>query len=551
VLLVESPPVVAYAAVFAAAAVGCLGGAVRAGRVEDAETRRGLMALLVTSGGWAAAHVGLLLVSTRGLKSAVYLVGLVFGFSTVFAWLYFCSAYTGRTYHRQSSVRSAAVGLYLLVVLVKLTNPAHHLYFTTGFVSEPFRHLAIQQGLFHWVVTGLSYTLSAVGMFALFEAFEASDYDARPLGLLVALAGIPVVLDVVGFASPLFLDVIHAPLGVAAFAMGTLFVFEDRFFAVQLTDGVAGPTIFLDDDRRIRECNDAARRLFPGLEGAVGESVDAVPAVARALESDRDVVDVTVDGDRRHYVVSDNAFETGQGSLSRIVVFSDVTRIERQRRELERHDDQLSELASGMRHELRNAVTIIRGNVRWAATQVDDGEIEGARASLRTATETTDRATRLMNDFATLAQYGQSVTDPGQTDVAPTARAAWASTGDDDVALTVDVPDGWSVAANPARLELLFERSFEFLVANGASTVTVAGDGDELRIGGDVTPLAEPPERYFAYGEATDQSAVGTALPMVRTLARVHGWRVSLEAGDGEGDDGGARLVVDLGPSRP
>ncbi|MFC7173024.1 hypothetical protein ACFQL0_06025 [Haloplanus litoreus] len=90
--------------------------------------------------------------------------------------------------------------------------------------------------------------------------------------------------------------------------------------------------------------------------------------MADALADGRGVVDVRIDGDARHYVVSENAFEIGQGSLSRIVVFSDVTRIERHRRELERHDRQLEDLSEGMRHELRNAVTIIRGNALGGRT---------------------------------------------------------------------------------------------------------------------------------------------------------------------------------------
>ncbi|MFC7173025.1 histidine kinase N-terminal 7TM domain-containing protein [Haloplanus litoreus] len=233
-----APYTVAYALLFAAAAAGCGAAAVRARRIEDAETRRGLVVLLATSGIWAASHAGLLLLPTRDLKTAVYLIGLILGFSTVFAWLYFCSAYTGRNYHRRPGFRRAAIALYLAVVVVKITNPIHHLYFTTAFVASPFPHLAIRQGLFHWIVTGLSYTLAAVGMFTLFEAFGDADYDARSLGVLVALSGAPVVLDIVGYATPLLIDMIHAPLGVAAFAVGVLFAFENRFFAVQLTDGV-------------------------------------------------------------------------------------------------------------------------------------------------------------------------------------------------------------------------------------------------------------------------------------------------------------------------
>ena len=533
-------PTLVYALLFAVAGVVCTAGARHARRIEDVDTRHGLVALLATSGSWAVAHALLLLVPSTDLKTVVYLVGLILGFSTVFAWLYFCSAYTGRTYHRRSAYRRAAVALYLVVVAVKVTNPLHHLYFTTAVVAEPFRHLAIQQGLFHWIVTGLSYLLAGVGMFALFEAFTESEYDATPLAGLVALAGLPVVLDIVGYATPMLLDMIHAPLGVAAFTLGVLFVFEDRFFAVQLTGDVDGPTIFLDDDGRVREFNAAARRLFPALDDAVGEPTDAVPGLATALDAADDVVTVDVDGERRHYVVSENAFEVGQGSLGYIVVLSDVTRIERKRRELERHNRQLEDLSDGMRHELRNAVTVVRGNVRWAMARLEDGDVDGARDALRTATDTTDRTTQLMNDFATLAQYGRTMTDPVTVEFRDAVRAAWpeAEAGALDASLTVE-GDG-TVEADPARFELLFARAFEFALDNGASTVVVEHRDDGVTITGDGDPPTGDPERYFDYGDAVANTTRGTALPMVRTLAQVHGWHATVDPDYQHG----VRLVV-------
>ena len=533
-------PALVYALLFAVAGVVCTAGARHARRIEDADTRHGLIALLATSGSWAVAHALLLLVPSTDLKTVVYLVGLILGFSTVFAWLYFCSAYTGRTYHRRSAYRRAAVALYLVVVAVKVTNPLHHLYFTTAVVAEPFRHLAIQQGLFHWIVTGLSYLLAGVGMFALFEAFAESEYDATPLAGLVALAGLPVVLDIVGYATPMLLDMIHAPLGVAAFTLGVLFVFEDRFFAVQLTGDVDGPTIFLDDDGRVREFNAAARRLFPALDDAVGEPTDAVPGLATALDATDDVVTVDVDGERRHYVVSENAFEVGQGSLGHIVVLSDVTRIERKRRELERHNRQLEDLSDGMRHELRNAVTVVRGNVRWAMTRLEDGDVDGARDALRTATDTTDRTTQLMNDFATLAQYGRTMTDPVAVEFRDAVRAAWPEAEADALDASLTVEGDGTVEADPARFELLFARAFEFALDNGASTVVVERRDDGVTITGDGDPPTGDPERYFDYGDAVANTTRGTALPMVRTLAQVHGWHATVDPDYQHG----VRLVV-------
>ena len=529
-------PVVVYAFVFALSGVVCLLGLRRARQVEDAETRWGLVGLLATSGGGAISHAVLLVLPGTTAKTVVYLAGLILGFSTVFAWLYFCSAYTGRAYHRRPTYRRAATALYLVVVGVKVTNPIHHLYFTTEVVTTPFYHLAIQQGIFHWVVTGLSYTLAAIGMFALFETFVEAEYDAKPLAGLVGLAGLPVVLDVVGYATPLLLDMIHAPLGVAAFTLGVLFVFEDRFFAVQLTEGVEGPTVFLDSEGRIREYNHAARQLFPALDDAVGESVESVPPLAEALDTDTETVSLSVDGERRHYVVSENAFEVGQGSLGRIVVLSDVSRLERQRRELERHNQQLGDLARGMRHELRNAVTVIQGNVEWATKQLESGGVSEARDALRTATNTTNRTTQLMNDFATLAQYGRTMTETEPVDVGGAAQAAWPAGV--DATLTVDVTA--TVEADPARLELLFDRAFEFLLANGASVVTVEQRDDGVAISGDGDPPQGDLDNYFQYDAAVANATSGTILPMVRTLAQVHGWSVRLDSDY----QAGVRIVV-------
>ena len=61
--------------------------------------------------------------------------------------------------------------VFLAVVTVKLTNPVHHLYFTTELVTTPFPHLAVTTGIFHWLVMGLTYALAIVGYFMLLEPF--------------------------------------------------------------------------------------------------------------------------------------------------------------------------------------------------------------------------------------------------------------------------------------------------------------------------------------------------------------------------------------------
>ncbi|MFC7136331.1 histidine kinase N-terminal 7TM domain-containing protein [Halobaculum litoreum] len=359
-----------YVAAYTVAIVGCGVALRRAVSVDDDETRRGLVALLVASGGWAVAQLAYLLAPTADLQYALYLTGLVVGLTTIGGWLYFCSAYTGRSFHRDRTYRRVAVGAYLAVVAIKVTNPFHQLYFTAEFVATPFPHLAVQQGLAHWVVTGLSYSLVAIGFFMLFDQFLEADFDTRPLGALVGATALPVTFDLTEMVTPVLLDLSMEPVGVAVFAVGTLYVFEDRFLSVQLSDGVDEALIYLDEDDRVREANDLARDTLPALRGARGEPIaEVLPEVAAELDGGEGLLDrVAADG-HRYYLVTTTEFVRAHGSVGRLVMLSDVTGSERRRQELARQNEQLESFAAAMRHELFNTLQIVAGRVEIAGTE--------------------------------------------------------------------------------------------------------------------------------------------------------------------------------------
>jgi len=530
----------AYVAVFGVAVLGCAVGIRRALGVADADTRRGLVGVVAGSGGWALFELVFLVAPSRLLKYVAYDLSLVVGLSTVGAWLYFCSAYTGRTFHREPAYRHAAVGTYVAIVAVKLTNHFHGLYFTMTAVDAPFPHLTVQHGTAHWIVAGLSYALVAVGFFMLFELFLEADYDARPLGVLVAITGLPVVLDVVGFTSPLLVDINYEPLGVAAFAVGVLYVYEEEFLAVQLTDGVDEAVVYLDGADRIREYNGHASKLFDALKGATGERFDDVlPAVAATLGDDHPVVERAVDGETRYYLASDTSFSLGQSDIGRMVVFTDVTRTERKRRELERQNEQLEGFAAAIRHELLNTLQIVGGRVTVAGNALDRGNVDAARQSLRTAGDASDRMSDIVDDLSVLARHGKTLRDTERVDFADAVEDAWADADVGDATLSVD-GDG-EVVADRTRLRELLASGFEFAAHNGASEVVVERGDDWFAIAGDGRPPGDAdPEAFFEYGSAVPDSEAGILLPNVRMLAAVHGWTPSL---DTEYEDG-VRVVV-------
>ncbi|CAP14614.2 histidine kinase N-terminal 7TM domain-containing protein [Halobacterium salinarum] len=534
-----------YAGLFVLGAVLTAASILQATRIEDRETRHGLIALLATASGWSVTHVVTLLAPSQLIANAAYLAGLILGFSTVWAWLYFCSAYTGRVLHRDTWVVRGSILAYLSVVAVKLTNPFHHLYYRATYQPASFPAVVVEHGIFHWAVTGLSYALAAIGMFMLFELFREADYGTRPLAGLVAVMALPAILDVYSFASSTLVDLIHSPLGVAVFAVGVLFIHEDRFLAVQLTGDIAEPVALLDEDDRVRAVNDTARSRFPTLRDATGVPLStAAPAIAEHVDGDDDVLALRHSDDTEYYLVAESTFSLGASNLGRVIVFTEITETERHRREVERHNAQLEGFAAGVNHELRNAIQVASGYTAQAASALESENVTDAQQSLARVSDAVDRMADRVNDLSTLARHGRTLRDTTTVDVAAAARAGWQTTDTGDCELTVT--GDTTVSADRVRLEDLFESAFAFTTDNNATAVTVAIHDDGFSIADNgATPSVTDTTRFFDYGDAVPTTEAGMHLPNVQTLARVHGWTVSV---DPDYEDG-VRLEITTDPA--
>ncbi|WP_251954815.1 PAS domain S-box protein [Salinibacter ruber] len=299
-----TPSYLIYLAVFAVAAAGCLAGAWWAyRRVSLPGVRRGLAGLLLASGLWALCHVGVLLSPGLGLKVAFYEAGLTVGFGTVFAWLWLCSAYSGRALHRRPSVRWAAFAVFSAVTLTKLTNRWHGLYFGAEWASVPFPHLAVDHHVIYWLTAGLSYALAAVGFFMLAEPLRRAQVGGGKLAGLFALTALPLGANAIGYATPYLLDLSHEPIGVAAFALGALALRRSRKESCLEEASRAGrearPSLVLSAGGRIQNYNRAAAELIPALRGGIPQEgtpqeeeiagrhlKEALPRLGRALNGE-------------------------------------------------------------------------------------------------------------------------------------------------------------------------------------------------------------------------------------------------------------------------
>ncbi|MBB6646760.1 histidine kinase N-terminal 7TM domain-containing protein [Halobellus ruber] len=536
-----------YSLVFGATALICFAAVRRAlDRLDDSDARTGLVALLATTGLWASFYVGRILSAAPGVQLMFYLLGLIAGLASVGGWLYFCSAYAGKSYHRTPAFRRVAVFVFLTIIAVKLTSPVHGLYFSTAPATTPFPHLVIRLGTLHWIVTGLAYALSAIGFYMLFETFRGSNYTTGRLSLLVGLAGLPVVFDLIaysGYGPVLTLN--YEPIGVALFAVGVLYVADGSFVTVrrfereQLLDELEEGIIIVDADWRVKDTNEAARTLFPELADSVDESVsEVVPELAEVLPAGESrVIRVSESGVERRYLLSMQPLTVGQTTVGRALVLTDVTAIERQRQRVRRHETQLDNFEEAITHELRNTLNVVQGNIELVAADLPpDAEAE---QRIRTASEAVDRMGIIVSDLVMIAQLGRQVEETETVDVDAAMRRAFAAVAGADCGLTTTGLG--EISTDRRRTEQLFESLFEFCLRNGAEAVEASRNSETFVIEDDGQPLsAVDVDRAFAYGQAVPDAESGMLLPVVRTLAEANGWTVDVDAAY----DDGARFVI-------
>ena len=518
---------------FAVSGATCFAAGFHGSRLRNGDARRGLRWLLLLAGAWGFLQAGVLLAGEESTAVALYVLALIVGFATPFAWVYFASAYAGLDYHRRPAYRRGGAALYVAVVGLKLTNPIHGRYFDASLRTEPVRQLLVAEGPLYWASLALAYLLSAAGFYVLYRVFRESEGSSWTLAGLFAATGFAVVPNAVAAAAPGVLPQLsYEPLGVAVFAVGVVYLVEDTFLAVERTatrsfvERTAGGVLVLDADGRLRDHNERATELFPAVAGGAARVEDLSPAVADAYREEHPaLVDVSgADGGERTYCVTSERLAVGGAAFGWALLVQDVTDIERQRERLERHEEQLGDMAGAIAHELRNSVAIADGHLAEAADRLADGDEEGAAESVAVARGRVERIGGVVEDLHTLVRHGRDVGDPTLVDF-ETAVAGAADAADADLGVVVE-GDGRVLAA-PTRLKQVFKNAFAFAGFNEATTVTVSLTDDGFAVADDGRFAAgERGELLFEYESAEPSAEAGMSLPNVRALARVEGWSV-------------------------
>ncbi|MFB6200836.1 MAG: sensor histidine kinase [Halorhabdus sp.] len=208
---------------------------------------------------------------------------------------------------------------------------------------------------------------------------------------------------------------------------------------------------------------------------------------------------------------------------------------EQARRELERQNERLETVAGTVSHDIRNPLTVARGNVELLREDIDD-EAETEVAAIEDAL---DRMETIIEDVLALARQGTTIEATERVELETVAEDAWSSVATRDA--TLSIADTRPIDADRERLRRLLENLFRNAVEHAGTDVTVeVGVTDDGFYVADDGPGIPPGNRaeIFEYGHTTEPEGTGLGLSIVETIADAHGWSVTVE------NDGGARFDV-------
>lgn len=238
-------------------------------------------------------------------------------------------------------------------------------------------------------------------------------------------------------------------------------------------------------------------------------------------------------GERRHFRV--RAVATGAADEQGYLLFTDVTGLERRRRNLAETVARLERIGSVARHDLRNPLEVAKIRLEAARDTGEDVHFQKIAGAL-------DRIEHIVQDV--LAVGSGDIDPTGAIALADVAAAAWETvdTADATLVASTELP---TVRGDPDRLRQLFENLFRNAVEHGGRDVTVTVDplpgGFVVADDGPGVP-EEVRERAFEAGYSTAPDNSGLGLSIVKQIAREHGWHVSLVSGQEPYADTGTRF---------
>jgi PAS domain S-box-containing protein len=201
---------------------------------------------------------------------------------------------------------------------------------------------------------------------------------------------------------------------------------------------------------------------------------------------------------------------------------------------LRERNQQLKEHIATLAHDLRNPLTVAKGNVELALETDDYSGLEASKRGL-------DRIEELLDSITSLAQEDDRVVDPDPVGLRDVAEAAWNVVPTGGASLTVE--ENATVVADPGQLQQLLENLFKNAADHGGPAPTVRvgrfDGGFYVEDDGPGIPAADR-TAVFEMGHSTDPDGTGVGLAVCDRIVDAHGWDIDVRTAC----SGGARFEV-------
>jgi PAS domain S-box-containing protein len=463
------------------------------------------------------------------------------------AWLGVVLAHADRDWRLDGPQLGILLVEPLAFLALVWTNGDHELVWT-DFSTEIVGGSVVltrEFGLAFWAHHAYSYFLVAVGCVVLVGLNFRTNrrFRSQNTALLVA-AAVPLFANtasVFGLLPPQY-DLTAIGFVVTGLAVAVAVFREDLLTVAPATrklgretviDDMDDEVLILDAEGRVVDLNPAAERLLgTTTDEAVGRPLAAIDRSSGEAVADLGTgqTELELDGadGRRYYDARVSTLEGAYPTTSgRVVSLRDVT----ERRQREQRLDVLNRL---LRHNLRNEMNVVGGNVELLAEDLDAAD-PTVRKRLAHIEETIDTMVERGEKVGRLSR-GLDGDGRERVSLAPTVRDAVSRVRENapSAPVTVEVPEGVVVAGGRA-LELAIEELVENAVEHGDPPVTVTaaatGDGHaELRVADEGPGIARQERAVIEKGRETDlEHGSGVGLWLVLWAVREYGGTVGFD----------------------
>ena len=247
------------------------------------------------------------------------------------------------------------------------------------------------------------------------------------------------------------------------------------------------------------------------------------------------------------------AFSDSDVALAKLLAANTQVALGRGERErlLERQTDQMEFFNSILRHDVLNAVTVIRSRAEFLVDELDGEQLQDAETIVRWSDDVTDIVQRVRTVLETLTGEGDPQLEPVDVGAELRAEVDRVRSTYPDVSFETEIPQGVPVLANDLLGDVLGNIVTNAIEHNDTEglrvsvSVTRADDDVFVRIADNGVGVAdERKEAVFRRGETGHAKSTGSGFGLffADTMVEEYGGEIRIE----DNESGGATFVVRL-----